>query len=505
MALDFGLLQPMNISGGIAAGRQEEQRNQLAQQQLATGNIQQQKAELELSDFKRRQTALDNFIKQANDNGKSGAPDALAESYFNYAITTGDPQHVMHAQAMLQAANERKAYMASKQQPAPQPIQATQLPPAPGAQTNFGVNEDSYKTWLADKTTNLDFKPWVEQQNAKQANALARAPAAAAPVNQLMAPPSAPAPAAAPASNQIDTIRAKINELNLLYPNVPAAKAEAALLADQLKKLETTHVVGNNLVNGAGQIIATVPKDVTPSEFERILASSGLTPQQQIQAKQEWVKKQSTHAPPVSVTVSTEKKYGEQFANKMADTDIGKMTTAEKAPQLAESANRIIDLVKQGNVFTGPAADIKLNIARALNVVGASNEEKIANTESLIAASGQSTLDAIKSAGLGTGQGFTDKDLKFLQGIAGGTIDLTAQTLTRLATLQHQAATRSAEAWNSRAKQLPKSVVEGTGLSMEPIKVPPLSPTAMFAVNPKTGERIQSLDGGNTWKPVGGK
>jgi len=206
-----------------------------------------------------------------------------------------------------------------------------------------------------------------------------------------------------------------------------------------------------------------------------------------------------------NITQSTEKKYGEQFAGKMADADITKMATAEKAPQLAESANRIIDLVKQGNVFTGPVADVKLNIARALNVVGASNEEKIANTESLIAATGQSTLDAIKSAGLGTGQGFTDKDLRFLQGIAGGTITYTPQTLTELARLQHQAATRSAESWNKRAKQLPKSATEGTGLSLEPVKVPPLSPSAVFARNPKTGERIQSLDGGNTWKPVGGK
>ena len=206
-----------------------------------------------------------------------------------------------------------------------------------------------------------------------------------------------------------------------------------------------------------------------------------------------------------NITVSTEKKYSEQFANKMADTDINKMTIAEKAPELAASANRIIDLVKQGNVFTGPIADVKLNIARALNVAGASNEERIANTESLISATGQSTLDAIKGAGLGTNQGFTDKDLKFLQGIAGGTIQLTSQTLTELARLQHQAATRSAEAWNKRVTQLPKSATEGTGLSLEPIKVPPLSPNTMFATNPKTGARIQSTDGGANWTPVGGK
>jgi hypothetical protein len=213
----------------------------------------------------------------------------------------------------------------------------------------------------------------------------------------------------------------------------------------------------------------------------------------------------TTNTVNVPVSVSTEKKFGEQFASKMADTDIGKMTTAEKAPQLAESANRIIDLVNKGNVFTGPVADVKLNIARALNVVGANNQEKIANTEALIAATGQSTLDAIKSAGLGTGQGFTDKDLKFLQGVAGGTIELTSQTLARLATLQHQTATRSAEAWNTRAKQIPKSAIQGTGLSTEPIKVPPLAPTIMFATNPTTNARIQSTDGGVTWKPVGGR
>lgn len=193
-------------------------------------------------------------------------------------------------------------------------------------------------------------------------------------------------------------------------------------------------------------------------------------------------KLQSARAGATNVNVSTEKKYGEAFGTKIADVDIGKMTTAEKAPQMAENANRIIDLVKQGNVFTGPAADVKLNIARVLNVAGASNDEKIANTESLIAGTGQSTLDAIKGAGLGTGQGFTDKDLRFLQGIAGGTIGLTAKTLTDLAELQHRVAVRSAEAWNKRSGEMPKEVIQGTGLNTTPIKVPPLSSGAAKAV-----------------------
>jgi hypothetical protein len=186
-------------------------------------------------------------------------------------------------------------------------------------------------------------------------------------------------------------------------------------------------------------------------------------------------KMQTAKAGAPNISLSTEKKYGEAFGTKIAEADINKLATAEKAPQLAESANRIIDIVRQGNVFTGPVADIKLNIARALNVAGANNQEKIANTEQLIAATGQSTLDAIKSAGLGAGQGFTDKDLKFLQGVAGGTITLTAQTLTELATLQHRAATRSAEAWKKRVGEMPKEVVQGVGLSTAPITIPPLT------------------------------
>lgn len=176
-----------------------------------------------------------------------------------------------------------------------------------------------------------------------------------------------------------------------------------------------------------------------------------------------------------NILVNTEKKYGETFAGKIADVDVNKLTTAEKAPQLAESANRIIGIVNKGDVFTGPAADIKLNIARALNILGANNQESISNTEQLVASTGQSTLDAIKSAGLGTGQGFTDKDLKFLQGIAGGTIGLTSQTLTELATLQHRAATRSVEAWSKRSKEIPKDALMGTGISTEPIKIPLLT------------------------------
>jgi hypothetical protein len=332
------------------------------------------------------------------------------------------------------------------------------------------------------------------------------------PVNNLAPPPAPPAAPSnalvAPAGKTPDQLRKEI----ILFggSNAPGAKNMVDMLKAQLtesiKQTDTQREMqglGLPLTNeGFKQYIALKQAPPTQTdlrknfEFAKTLEGGNY--------KGSFADFKAISTPKTSVTVSTERKYGEQFAGKIADSDSNKLGAAEKAPQLAESANRIINLVSQGNLFTGPIADVKLNIARALNVVGASNDEKIANTEALIAATGQSTLDAIKGAGLGTGQGFTDKDLKFLQGIAGGAITYTPQTLTELATIQHRVATRSVENWNRRFKEIPKSATEGLGIKAAP-DVPPLSSGAIFAVNPTTGARIQSTDGGNTWKPAGAK
>ena len=76
MALNFGILQPVNIGGNIMAGRQEAQRNEMAQQQLAanqqqmqTGAMQQEKMQLEMAGFKRRQAGLDVFLEKTAREG----------------------------------------------------------------------------------------------------------------------------------------------------------------------------------------------------------------------------------------------------------------------------------------------------------------------------------------------------------------------------------------------------------------------------------------------------
>ena len=456
MALNFGILQPANIAGNIMAGQQETQRNQLAQQQMAaneqqllaskqqmeTGALTQENLRMQIDQAKRDRDALTKMQEAFIANGKSGDLNANFDEMIKSGISHFVDIGIKGKQA-LERQNQVTKILGGGA-PAPSPVPT----PAPGAlgSGTFDVNA------LASPSM---YKPVVPR------NAMA------------------PAPVTPSATNEIEATYRKIDQLHAIGEH-DLAKSLEQRVKDKLPPTMVQEYKFAQTPEGGG----------FKGTFEQFKV---------LQAPK------TTNTVNVPVSLSTEKKYGEKFAGNVADDDLDLLKTARKAPQLATSANQIIDLVNKGNVFTGPVADVKLNIARALNVVGANNQEKIANTEALIAATGQSTLDAIKGAGLGTGQGFTDKDLKFLQGIAGGTIQLTPQTLTRLATLQHQTATRSAEAWNTRAKQIPKSAIEGTGLSTEPVKVPSLSPAIIYATNPTTGERRQSTDGGVTWKPVGGR
>jgi len=546
MALNFGILQPANISGQLQAGQESAMRNQLAQQQLAagqqqmeTGRMQQEKAGLEMQQFKRRQSALDKFLSDAEKGGHTGDPEDVAKSFYDFAITSGDPSVVLAAQQALMAAKERKQYLSermpggapapnvvSRNEGAPQGIVSKPFTPEQvleeerrWAQMAMGGSTKGLAPMLDSKGNLLNpmtpERRALDEQRLQQMadgtagmampavtgrpiqpdqalNVVSRSEGSPSPIptaNMLAPPPAAPVNAlAAPApaaANPAAALQAKIIDLQMRYPS-GIAKPEIDMLKAQLtESLKQTDTQREMQALGL---------PLTPEGFKQYIALKQAPPTQtDLRKNFEFAKTpeggnykgsfadfKAISTPKTSVTVSTEKKYGEQFAGKIADSDSNKLGAAEKAPQLAESANRIINLVSQGNLFTGPIADVKLNIARALNVVGASNDEKIANTEALIAATGQSTLDAIKGAGLGTGQGFTDKDLKFLQGIAGGAITYTPQTLTELATLQHRVATRSVENWNRRFKEIPKSATEGLGIQAVP-NVPPLSSGAKAA------------------------
>jgi hypothetical protein len=439
---NFGLLNtnlPAEIAGSVQRGQDEALRSQMAQQQLAsnqqqfrTAGLQQESAQMQLEQAKRERDSLTKMQQAFIANGKS--PDM--RSNFQEMVQSGIPHFMDIGIKGMQALDrqDRVAKILGGGMPTEAPAAAPSVMRQPAAP--------------------------MPAQNALGTGMYGMEPTA--PVNALAARPSG---AYAPVMPRNALATGATNDIENTY-----------------RKIDQLHAAGEHeLAKSLEQRVKDKLPPTAVQEYKFAQTPEGGNFKGTFEAFKVLHTPRTTTNVNVPVSVSTEKKYGEAFGTKIADVDIGKMTTAEKAPQMAENANRIINLVKQGNVFTGPAADVKLNIARVLNVAGASNDEKIANTESLIAGTGQSTLDAIKGAGLGTGQGFTDKDLRFLQGIAGGTIGLTAKTLTDLAELQHRVAVRSAEAWNKRSSEMPKEVIQGTGLNTTPIKVPPLSSGAAKA------------------------
>ena len=98
-----------------------------------------------------------------------------------------------------------------------------------------------------------------------------------------------------------------------------------------------------------------------------------------------------------------------------------------------------------GNIFTGTLAEQKLGFAKLLY----GDTATVANTQDLISGLASETLDAIKTSGLGTGQGFTDKDLTFLKSARSGSITFDKPTLMHLADLREKAARADITAANS--------------------------------------------------------
>jgi hypothetical protein len=238
--------------------------------------------------------------------------------------------------------------------------------------------------------------------------------------------------------------------------------AEKKRLEDEKKRGELSGEFQNVLL--AEQKIIELEKNPTPDN-KRLIAVL----RQQIKAAGEG---KATKFSLGGITLSTEKKFGEAFAGKIADSDVKLKEAAEGAPDAATTANRVLSILQSGQVFTGSAANIKLQMAKFLKLGGGSDSEAIANTEVLISSLADTTLGAIRSSGLGSGQGFTDKDREFLERAKAGQITYDAKSLKDLAELAHKAAVATANKWNKRAQSIPKSAIEGTGISTEPVTVP---------------------------------
>jgi hypothetical protein len=346
------------------------------------------------------------------------------------------------------------------------------------------------------------------------------APTAAPAPSMMRQPVAAPV---APTQDMLGTGMYGMQPTNALAPNVPQAAPVNALAAsvapteptgktaDQLRReiimfsqsgdpraKAMTEMLKAQLI----EVSKTAPDATLMKQLGYPLTKAGyqafrdaqrpdrlLTPEEEAQKLRIAA---ASRAPGTIVNVSTEKKYGERFGGLIADADAAKLSAAEGAPSAAANADRIMDLLATGNVITGTGANVRLQMAKALNLAGGNDAEKIRNTEVLVSSLAETTLGAIKSSNLGAGQGFTNADRDFLEKAKAGQLTYDAKSLAELARLSRKAAEKSAESWNTRVKKIPASALEGTGISTEPVVVPPRKVSSVMNIPAGAIEMLKS-------------
>ena len=158
------------------------------------------------------------------------------------------------------------------------------------------------------------------------------------------------------------------------------------------------------------------------------------------------------------INIPGEPRYGrinEKYAEQL-------MTDKKEIQQKAISLKSLEDsheLLENPEMITGFAADWRLAFAKAANLVGANNTELIANTETYMRSMGRQTAEIIKAFGSGTG--LSDADREYAEGIAGGSIKLSKESMKRLVKLARKYYKMGVKAHNRNADTFHESDTEG--------------------------------------------
>jgi len=488
-------------------------RNALAEyaqiQQIQGGQRQAEVADMQLESLRRERDALGQI--QAAIVAKGGPPDLEAAA--DAMIKTGRPEYLTQGMAIRTALrNQRQAEAyrtdfglggapamptsAPGAMAAPAELAAGAQPepmaPVPGVMSTSRVPGVTTAPISMSTGTMREIAPggaMGAEMPLAPTNALA--PAAPAPVNAMVAPAAAVAPVAPDANaTRLRALEAQYRRIG----NNPELASEKALILKQIEDVQQT-IRAESATPPEAKFMRALGIPLTregftefealkqrPGEFERLLSQSGLPKTDQTALIRERLRKEVTHTPGTTVTVSTEKKYGERFGGLIADRDAGKLDAAEGAPRVIENSDRIMDILATGKVFTGTGANVRLQLAKALNLAGGTDTDRIANTEVLISSLANSTLGAIKSSNLGAGQGFTNADRDFLEKASAGQLTYDSASLRKLAELGRKAGVASIESWNSRVQQIPKSALEGLGISASPLPVPSRRPASVMNI-----------------------
>jgi hypothetical protein len=235
---------------------------------------------------------------------------------------------------------------------------------------------------------------------------------------------------------------------------------------------EGATAIRGSLGGVGGQTVQGAPKD--PTEYREYVKASD--PNQPNPFKGSFFDYQTAlkkaGASNVTVPVNTEKTYGGGLAMKAVDQDAALKSIADSAEETVSKVARNKKILESGKLFTGKGANIQQELAQYADAIGLGGKDtatKATNTQSTMSGLAEVTLDSIKTSGLGSGQGFTDKDREFLQDAKSGRITWNKDSIMRVYDLQERAAIQGVKRYNQRFKQMPRSATEPLGWTEIPV------------------------------------
>lgn len=210
--------------------------------------------------------------------------------------------------------------------------------------------------------------------------------------------------------------------------------------------------------------------------------------------------KAKASAPLTQVSVNSDKSYFGNVAEGLAKNDVALIDAARSAPDRIASAQRVKQILMQ-NPITGTGAEARLSLQKSLATAGLIDGKTVADTETLASNLASQTLDAIKTSGLGSGQGFTDKDRQFLERAKSGNIEMNTESLRRIADLNEQSARQSIRRGNTVIGKLRSSPEAGKfGQQLDMVEEPKAPQAAASVVRRGTyqGRKVEMLSDGTT-------
>jgi len=235
-----------------------------------------------------------------------------------------------------------------------------------------------------------------------------------------------------------------------------------------------------------------------PSSIQEAIEFRNLTPEQQKTFQDLQVLKK----PPAAVTnvsvTNLEKSASGELAKLLPDLYAQANSAASQLsdiPRYRAALNRAI---------TGPFAEARLETAKIGAALGFTGDKAINATREVI--QGLSEM-ALKSRSMLEGQGpITEGEQRLLMQARSGNITFTKGELETI----FGVAERASKAQYEKSKKLLGSAAgksETAKMFLDNVSELPSAPQAapkqpIYAVNPQTGQRIMSVDGGNTWSPA---